>query len=194
MYSSSTWLVRQKLQQFENDLAQAIRETTKNPLLTQGYHEAFRLHTLDDPLPDVKKAIHQLRLGRGHPKGSTGSDDIANVKRKGTPLSKYSCSIEETDDEEPKAWGFRQSSTSDTIKKEPGVSCSFANMNAGDVSIDLKGLDSDQAQKKSRLDTLGRSSMRTSTPLRAGTQNLTSRRTSMSRATPVSSIKEIVDE
>ena len=51
-----------------------------------------------------------------------------------------------------------------------------------------------QPQKKSRLDALDRSFMRTSTPLRARTQNRTLERMSVSRATPALSIQEIVDE
>ena len=73
----------------------------------------------------------------------------------------------------PRTWVFRQeSSTGHKIKKETGESGFFADMNAADGSTDLKALVSEQPQKKSRLDTLGRSSMQPSTPLRAATQNV----------------------
>ena len=183
------------MHQFDIDLAQAISETTSSPLLAQAYREAFRLLALDDPLPDVKKAVRQLRRERGHPKGFIGSDDIANIKRKGIPLSKCSQSMEECDDEEPEAWFVGQgSSTGQTIKKEADESSLVIDMNAGDGFTDTRTSTSGQPQKKSRLDTLDCSSMRTSAPLKAHTQNLTSECMPVSRATPASSVKEIVDE
>lgn len=106
--------------------------------------------------------------------------------------------MDETDDEEPKA-GFLQqgSNTSHRIKKEPGESDSVIDISANDGSNDLEDLELEQPEKKSRVDTLGRSSRRPSTPstqVRVGTQTLSSRRMSMSRATPASALQTITDE
>ena len=175
-------------------MGEGIRDSTKTPLLAQGCREAMRLYAMEDPLPELKKAIHKQRLERGHPKVPIGSDGIANNKRKGSPLTKYPCSMEQSDDEEPEACGFqRESSTGHKIKKEPRESGFFADMNVFEGSTDLTGSDSEQPHKKSRLDAVGRSSVRPSTPLRAATQGMSSRM-SMSRATPASSIKHFNDE
>ena len=176
-------------------IGEGIRDSTKTPLLAQGCREAMRLYAMEDPLPELKKAIHKQRLERGHPKISIGSDDIANIKRKGNPLSKNPCSMEQSDDEEPEACGFHQeSSAAHKIKEEPRESGLFVDMNVFEGSTDLTRSDSEQPHKKSRLDTLGRSSMRPSTPLRAATQGMSSGHMSMSRATPASDTKIIVNE
>lgn len=191
----STWVVRKELHRFENELGEGYTKSTDNPLHAQGWRQAIRLYALTNPLPELKKAVHQQRLERGHPKAPTGIDEIANIKRKGTPLSKYSRIVEESDDEEPEAWSVRQqSSTGDKIKKEPGESGIFTNMNVGEASTDLTTSNSEQPQKKSRLDTLGRSSTRPSTPLRAATQGLSSTHMAMDRATPALALKVMIDE
>ena len=157
----------------------------------------MRLYALEDPLPELKKSIRQQRLGRGGPKAPTGSDDVEKIKRKGTPLFKYPPSprVEAVDDEEPEDLFVRQESgSSQKIKKEPGDLASFADMGVCERSTDLTRSDSEQPNKKSRLDALGRSSMRPSTPLRAATQDLSSRNMSTSRGTPASSLKKEVDE
>ena len=193
-YLTSTWIVREKLHLFETELGEAFTISTKNPLHAQAWREAIRLHGLRNPLPDLKQAIFRQRSEKGHPKASTGCDNIPNNKRKGPPLCKNSCSMDETDDEEPKAGIFQQrSSTSDKIKKEPRESSSFTDMNASDGSTDIKGLNLEQAEKKSRLNGMDSSSMRPSTPSRAGTQSLKSGHMSMNRATP-SLLKTFIDE
>ncbi len=157
----------------------------------------MRLYALEDPLPELKKTIRQQRLGKGGPKAPTGSDDIEKIKRKGTSLFKYPPSprVEAVDDEEPEDLFVRQeSSTGHRIKKEPGDLASFADTGVRERSTDLTRSDSEQPNKKSRLDALGRSSMRPSTPFRAATQSLGSRHMSLSRATPASSLKKKFDE
>ena len=176
-------------------MGEGIGDSTKTPLLAQGCREAMRLYAMDDPLPELKKAIHKQRLERGHPKVPIGSDDIANIKRKGSPLSKYPCSMEQSDDEEPEACGFPQeSSIGYKIKKEPRESGFSMDKSVFEGSTDLTGSDSEQPHKKTRLNTLGRSSMRPSTPLRAATQGMSPGHMSTSRATPAPSTKNIIDE
>ncbi len=197
IYPKSTWVSWKILEQFDMEVGQVIQASATNPLLAQSWREAMHLYALEDRLPELKKAIRQQRLGKGGPRAPTSSDDIEKIKRKGTPLTKYppGYSMEEADDEEPDDLFVRQeSSTGYRIKKEPSDLASFADMGACERSTDLTGSDSEQPKKKTRLDALGRSSMRPSTPLRAATQGLSSRHMSMSRATPVSGLKKEYDE
>ena len=193
-YLTSTWIVREKLHLFETDLGEAFTLSTKNPLHAQAWREAIRLYGLRDPLPDLKQAILQQRSEKGHPKASTGCDNILNIKRKGTPMCKNSYSMDETDDEEPKAGGFQQrSSTSNNIKKEPRESSSFNDMNAGECSTDIRGLNSEQPEKKSRLNEMNSSSVMPSTTPRAGSQSQMSFHMSKHRDTPPE-LKALIDE
>ena len=88
-------------------------------------------------------------------------------------MCKNSYGMDETDDEEPKAGGLQQrSSTSNNIKKEPRESSSFHDMNAGEASTDIRGSNSEQPEKKSRLDEMNSFSVMPS--VRAGSQIPTS--------------------
>ena len=199
MYPTSTWVSKKILEPFDKEVGEVIQASTTNSELAQGWSEAMRLYALEDPLPELKKTIRQRRLERSKlkPKAPTGIDDVGSVKRKGTPLFKYPPSprVEEVDDEEPEDLFVRQeSSIGHRIKKEPSDLASFANMDVDELSTDLTRSDSEQPQKKSRLDALGRSSMRPSTPLRAATQGLISRYVSTDRATPGSNLEKKVDE
>lgn len=194
VYRTSTWVPWKMLEEFDKEMGQAIQASTGNEELAKGWGQAMLLDALEDPLPELKKIIRQQRLGKGGPKAPIGSKKI---KRKGTPLFKHPLSprVEEVDDEEPEDLFVQQgSSTSRQIKKEPGDLASFADMSVFERSTDPTRSDSEQPNKKSRLDALGRSSMRPSTPLRATTQGLTSRNMSMSRATPALGLNKIVVE
>ena len=197
MYPKSTWVPRKILELFDKEVGRVIRASTTNSKLAHGWEEALHLYAFEDPLPELKKAIHQQKLDRLEQKVPTGSDDVVKPKRKGTSSSKYPPSprVEEVDDEEPEDLFVRQeSSTGHRIKKEPVDLASFADMGVWERSTDLTGSDSEQPKKKSRLDALGRSSTRPSTPLRAATQGLKARHMSMSRATPASSLEKKVHE
>ena len=194
VYRTSTWVAWKTLEEFDKETGQAIQATTRNKELAKGWSEAMRLYSLEDPLPELKKTMREQRLGKGEPKAATGSDKI---KRKGTPLFKNPPNprVEEVDDEEPEDLFVQQgSSTGQRIKKEPGDLASFADMSVFERSTDLTRSDSEQPHKKSRLDTLGRSSMRPSTPFGAIPQGASSKRISMSRAKSASGLNEIVVE
>ena len=194
VYRTSTWVAWKTLEEFDKDMGQAIQATTENKELAKGWSEAMRLYPLEDPLPELKKTMREQRLGKGEPKAATGSDKI---KRKGTPLVKNPPGprVEETDDEEPEDLFVQQgSSTSQRIKKEPGDLAAFADMRVFERSTDSTRSDTEQPHKKSRLDALGRSSMRASNPLGANPRGLDLRHLSMSRATPASGLNETVVE
>ena len=194
VYRTSTWVAWRTLEEFDKEMGQAIQATTRNKELAKGWSEAMRLYPLEDPLPELKKTMREQRLGKGEPKAATGSDKI---KRKGTPLFKNPPSPrgEEVDDEEPEDLFAQQgTSTGQRIKQEPGDLAAFADMSVFERSTDLTRSDSEQPNKKSRLDTLGRSSMRPSAPLRASTHDLGPRHMSLSRATPASGPNKVVNE
>ena len=194
MYRTSTWVPWKILEEFDKEIGQAIHASTMNEELAKGWSEAMRLYALEDPLPELKNIIRQQRLGKAEPKARTGSD---KAKRKGTPLFKNPPSprVEQVDDEEPDDLCVQQgSSTGQRIKKEPGDLASFADMSVFERSIDLTRSDSEHPHKKSRLDTLGRSSMRPSTPLGTILQGACSKRISMSRAKSASGLNETVVE
>ena len=194
VYRTSTWVAWKTLEEFDKDMGQAIQATTKNKELAKGWSEAMHLYPLEDPLPELKKTMREQRLGKGEPKAATGSD---KPKRKGTSMFKNPPSphVEEVDDEEPEDLFVQQaSSTGQRIKKEPGDLAAFADMSVFERSTDTTRSDSEQPHKKSRLDTLGRSSMRPSTPLGASPQGLDLRHMSLSRATPASGLNKVVVE
>ena len=195
MYGTSTWISRKALEQFDLEMGQAIQASTGNEKLSQGWGEAMRLYELEDPLPELKRIIRQDRLEKAKPKSSTMSDGVGKLKRKGTPLCKYPPSplVEEVDDEEPEDLFVRQGGgTGQRIKREPSDLASFADMSVFERSTNLTRSDSEQPNKKSRLNTLGRSSVRPPTPLRKS-RRLSLTHTSMNQATPAS-IEKIIDE
>ena len=211
MYGISTWISWKALEEFDLEMGQAIQASTSNKKLAQGWSEAMRLYELEDPLPELKRVIRQDRLEKAKPKSSAMSDGVEKLKRKGTPLFKDPPfprvppplprvlppfpRVEDVDDEEPGDLIIQQGGIiRQPIKKEPGDSASFADMSVIERSTDLTRSDSEQPNKKSRLDTLGRSSMRPSTPLRPTPRDLSSRHMSLSRAAPASSLEKIIDE
>lgn len=205
MWGTSTWISWKALDEFDLEMGQVIQASTGNEKLAQGWSEAMRLYEFEDPLPELKRIIRQDRLEKAKPKSSAMSDGVEKLKRKGTPL--FKCPplprvlpplprVEDVDDEEPGDLVIQQGGRirQPKIKKEPSDSASFADMSVFERSTDLTRSDSEQPNKRSRLDTLSRSSMRPTTPLRATPRDLSSRHMSMKQATPASIKEEIIDE
>ena len=175
MDSFSTWAPWKLLEQFDRDIGQVIQISTSNSPLARAWDEAIRLLAKEDPLLELKEKIRLYRLERSSSKARGEDVDVELPKRKGTPTFRYPPGSirEEADDDESDELFLRPGCSAGVmVKEEPSDSHCFANLDEYDRRRDSFYLESGHSRKKSRLDAVGRFSMRPSLPSKSATPGL----------------------